>query len=84
MLKLLYQNYEIIFVMYNKAMKEMFKQIPTTMTKPLSPKQKSPETYDINWWWMVYGEIAKGPTSPRRPILIKNHKRRRIKLKKKL
>ena len=26
--------------MYNKAMKEMFKQIPTTMTKPLSPKQK--------------------------------------------
>ena len=52
------------------------------MTKPLSPKQKSPETYDINWWWMVYGEIAKGPTSPRRPKLIKNHKKRRIKLEK--
>ena len=39
-LKLLDQNYELICVMYNKAMKEMFKKIPTTMTKPLSEKQK--------------------------------------------
>ena len=26
--------------MYNKDMKEMFKQKPTTVSKPLSPKQK--------------------------------------------
>ena len=26
--------------MYNKAMKQMVKQIPTTMIKPLSPKPK--------------------------------------------
>ena len=42
--------------MYNKAMREMFKQISTTMTKELSPKQKSPETYDKNWSWMVYNK----------------------------
>ena len=39
-LKLLDQNYEVSCGMYNKAMKEMFKQTPTTMTKPLSQKQK--------------------------------------------
>ena len=39
-LKGLEDNYEVICGMYNKAMKEMFKQIPTTMTKALSPKQK--------------------------------------------
>ena len=37
---LLEYNYEIISRMYNKAMKEMFKTIPTTMFKPISPKQK--------------------------------------------
>ena len=39
-LKLLEDNYEVIRGMYNKAMKDMFKKIPTTMTKALSPKQK--------------------------------------------
>ena len=39
-LKLLDGNYEIRCGMYNKDMKEIFKQIPTTMTKPLSQKQK--------------------------------------------
>ena len=40
-IKLLEFNYEVIFEMYNKSMKEMFKHIPATMTKPLSPRQKS-------------------------------------------
>ena len=39
-LKLLEDNYEIRSGMYNKATKDMFKQIPTIMSKPLSPKQK--------------------------------------------
>ena len=37
-IKLLNQNYEVRYGMYNKSMKEMFKQIPTTMNKPLSQK----------------------------------------------
>ena len=39
-LKLLEDNYEVRCGMYNKYMKEMLKQIPTTITKVLSPKQK--------------------------------------------
>ena len=39
-IKLLEDNYEKRSGIYNKFMKEMFKQIPTTMSKPLSPKQK--------------------------------------------
>ena len=31
------------------------------MIKSLTSKQKSPEIYDRNWWWMVYGKSAKGP-----------------------
>ena len=33
-------KYEVRCGMYNKYVKEMFKQRPTTMTEPLSPKQK--------------------------------------------
>ena len=39
-LKLLDHNYEVICGMYDKSTKEMFKQIPTTMTKSISPRQK--------------------------------------------
>ena len=39
-LKLLENNYVVRCRMYNKAMKEMFKQIPTTMIKEISLKQK--------------------------------------------
>ena len=39
-LKLLDDNYNARLVAYRIAMKYMFKQIPTTMTKPLSQKQK--------------------------------------------
>ena len=38
-LKLLDENYNARRVAYNRAMKEMFKQIPTTMKKPLSQRQ---------------------------------------------
>ena len=34
------ENYEVRCGMYNKAMKDIFKQIPTTMTKTLIPNQK--------------------------------------------
>ena len=33
-------NYEVICGMYNKAMKDVFKQIPTPTTETLTPKQK--------------------------------------------
>ena len=34
------QNYEVRCEMYNKAMKDMSKKIPTKMTEPLSQKEK--------------------------------------------
>ena len=39
-LKMSDHNYEVRCEMYNKAMKDIFKQIPTNVTKPLIPKQK--------------------------------------------
>ena len=39
-LKLLDKNYDSRCVAYITTMKEMFKQIPIKMTKPLSPRQK--------------------------------------------
>ena len=39
-LKLLDHNNEVRRELNKKSMKEMFKQIPSTMTKPLIPKQK--------------------------------------------
>ena len=75
-LKLLDQNYEVRCGMYKQSTKEIFKHIHTTMTKPLSKKR--PETYDINWWWMVCGKITKELPLPRRPKLGKKYKRRRI------
>ena len=38
--KLLELNYDARRVAYSTSMKDIFKQIPTTMTKPLSPRQK--------------------------------------------
>ena len=37
---MLEDNYNARLAAYRIAMKYMFKQIPTTMTKPLSPRQK--------------------------------------------
>ena len=39
-LKLMEDNYDARRVAYSTDLKEMFKQILTTMTKPLSPEQK--------------------------------------------
>ena len=39
-LKMLEGGYKVRFGMNNKSMKDIFKQIHTTMTEPLSPKQK--------------------------------------------
>ena len=59
--KLFEENYDARCVDYSTAMKEMFKEMPLTMIRALTPK-KSPENYDINWWWIVYGKSTKGLT----------------------
>ena len=58
-------------------MKYMFNQRPQTMIKALSPK-KGPETYDIYWWWMVYGKSAKELPPLNISKLSKTHKRIRM------
>ena len=66
-LKVSEENYEVICGMYNKATKYTFKQIPTTMTKSLSPKQKSRKLMtEIGGGWYMK-TIAKGLPPPRRP-----------------
>ena len=62
-------------------MKEMFKQIPTTTTKPLIPKQKVQKLMtEIGGGWYMK-QISKGITSLRRPKLSKYHKIRKMKFK---
>ena len=39
-IKLLDKNYDVRRKSYNTSMKEMFKQIPTMITKPLSQQKK--------------------------------------------
>ena len=66
-LKLLDYNYEVIFEMYNKSTKEMFKQIPKTMTKQLIPKQKFQKLMtEIGGGWYME-KINKVLQPPRRP-----------------
>ena len=59
--------------MCNKAMKEMFKQINTTMTKVLKSKIK-PETYDRNWGQMINEKKSKLLPPIRIPKLSKKSK----------
>ena len=47
-LKLLVDNYDAICVAYINTMKEIFKQVPLTIIKALTPK-KDPETYYRSW-----------------------------------
>ena len=54
-LKLLDDNDDTRRLSYITDMKEIYKQISTTMTKLLSLK-KTTETYDRNWWWMINGK----------------------------
>ena len=59
-IKILEENYEIISGMYNKYMKEMFKQISITMNKSLSLKQKVQKLMtEIGGGWYM-GKSSKG------------------------
>ena len=58
-LKLLIENYDARHVAYITTMKEMFKQIPTKMTKPNIPRQKVQKLMtEIGVGWFM-GEITK-------------------------
>ena len=53
-LKLFGDNYDARRVAYITTMKEMFKQIPQTMIKALTPKQKSQKLMtDIGGGWYM-------------------------------
>ena len=53
-IKLLEEKYEVRCGMYKKAMKDMFKHIPLTIIKALSPKQKFQKLItDIGGGWYV-------------------------------
>ena len=59
-IKLLDQNYEVRCGMYNIAMKDIFKWMPTKMTKPLSPKQKVQKLMiEIGGRWYM-GKLLRG------------------------
>ena len=59
-LKLFEENYDARFVAYITAMKEMFNQIPQTIIKALTPKQKVCKIMtDISGRWYM-GKSAKG------------------------
>ena len=67
---------------YINSMKEMFMQIPQTMIKSLTPKQKFQNLMtDIGGEWYME-KCAKGLPPLRIPQLSKNHKRNRFKFKK--
>ena len=81
-LKLLEDNYEVRCGMYNKYMKDMFKQITTTITKALSPKQKVQKLMiEIGGGWYME-KIAKGITLLNRPRLRKKSQDQEDKIKK--
>ena len=69
-LKLLDKNYGARRVAYITSTKEMFKQIPTTMTRPLIPRQKVHKLMtEIGGGWYIE-KSAKGTP-------VKNHNIRR-------
>ena len=74
-------NYGARRVYYSTAMKEMFRQISTTMTKPLISRQNVHKLMtEIGGGWYVE-KFTKGLPSLSRSTPSKNHKRRRMKLK---
>ena len=77
-IKLLDDNYDARRVAYSRDMKEMLKQIPTTMTKPRSPRKKVHKLTTGIGGGRYMEKITKGLPPPRRPKLSKNHKRRRM------
>ena len=80
-LKLLGENYDALRVAYITDMKEMFKKIPQTMSKSLTPKQKVQKIMtDIGGGWYM-GKSDKGLPPINISKLSKKHNRSRIKLK---
>ena len=74
-LKLLDENYDNRRVDYNTAMKEMPRQIPTTMTKPFSPRQKVEKIMtEISYGWCMKN-ISKGLPPLTIPKLSKKNRR---------
>ena len=70
-LKLLDNNYDAIRVACSTAMKDMFKQILTTMTKPLSPREKVQKIMiEIGVGWYME-KFTKGLPPLRRPQISK-------------
>ena len=63
------KNYDARRVAYSTDMKEMFKQIPTTMTKSLSPKRKFQKLMiEIGGGWYMEKKTKRLPPL-RRPKL---------------
>ena len=60
----------------------MFKQIPTTITEPLCPKQKVQKLITEIGGGSYMEKNTKGLPQLRRPNLSKNHKIRRMEFKK--
>ena len=74
-IKLLDKNYDARRIAYITAMKYIFKKIPTTINKPLIPKQKVQKLMtEIGGGWYME-KINKGLTPLSIPKLIKNHKK---------
>ena len=83
-LKLFVENYDAGCVAYITAMKEMFKQIPQTMIKSLTPKQKVQKlTTNIGGRWYT-GKSAKGLPTLKRSKISKKSQYNQDKIKKKL
>ena len=78
-LKLLDENYDARCVAYITATKKMFKKIPTTMAKPISPRQKLQKLMTEIGGGCYVKKITKVIPALRRPKLGKNHKLMRIK-----
>ena len=73
------ENCDAKRVSYITATNEMFKQIPTTMTKPLIPRQKFQKLMtEIGGGWYMK-KITKGLPPLRRPKISKKHKNSRMK-----
>ena len=63
-------------------MKEMFKQIPTTVTEPIIPKQKFQKFMTEIGGGLYMEKITKGLTTLRRPKLSKKAQQKEDEIKK--
>ena len=64
-------------------MKEMFKQIPQNVEKPLTSREKKSKIDDRYWWWMVFEKCERGlPPLKRKKLSKKTQERHDFILKK--